>query len=268
MAPRRTIPHYRQQSSFNLIALIVAIGVNVMANIGTLNGATTGEISAQYPNLFTPAGITFSIWSVIYLALLGFAGYQLWLAFSKGHEAELDAFQVRMKGWFLLNCLGNACWLFAWHYRAITLSLFFMLIILYSLAAIHRNFQIAHPGAGRKEKLFIHLPFGLYFGWISIATLANLTAWTVALGFNGIPPVAWTLAMMMIGLLVALFMILRYNNIYFGLVNVWAFYGIVLKREAEGGRESAPIIAAATVVIALLALALILQILRKRGQPG
>ncbi len=71
--PAMSLPHYRQQTSFNLIALLVVIGVNVMANTATLNGLTTGDISNRYPNLFTPANVTFSIWSVIYLGLLGFA---------------------------------------------------------------------------------------------------------------------------------------------------------------------------------------------------
>ena len=268
MYTRRSIPHYRMQAAFNLIGLLVVISVNIMAGTGRLNGITTGEVSDQYPTLFAPAGITFSIWGLIYLALVGFTGYQLWLAFSRGHEAELDAFQQRMKGWFLLNCLGNASWLFAWHYGAITLSLFFMLVVLYSLAAIHRNFRIADPAASFREKLFIHFPFGIYFGWITIATLANFAAWTVAAGLQWAPPVPWTLGMMGLGVLAGLLMIFRYNNLYFGLVQLWAFYGIVLKREATGGRESAPIVAAATVIIALLAMALILQVLRKRRRAG
>ncbi|WP_343703152.1 hypothetical protein [Chitinophaga sp.] len=268
METRRSIPHYRQQASFNLIGLLVVLGVNVMANTGALNGRTTGEVSALYPNLFTPAGVTFSIWGVIYLGLLAFTSYQLWLAFSRGHLPELEAFHIRMKGWFLLNCLGNASWLFAWHYNAIWLSVLLMLFILYTLVIIHRNFRIAHPGAGLREKLFIHVPFGLYFGWISVATLANISAWVAAAGWNRISPVAWALAMMTIGTLVALFMIFRFNNVYFGLANLWAFYGIVLKREAEGGRESAPIVAAATIIIAVLALALLLQILRRRRPVG
>lgn len=265
METRRSIPHYRQQASFNLIGLLVVIGVNVMANTATLNGRTTGEIADLYPNLFVPAGITFSIWSVIYAGLCAFAGYQIWLAFTKGHEQELEAFQARMKGWFLLNCLGNACWLFAWHYDNIWLSVCFMLLVLYSLIMIHHRFRIAHPGAGLREKLFIHFPFGVYFGWISIATLANITVWLVSMGVPGIATVIWAVSMMCVGTLAALYMIFRYNNVAYGLVSVWAFYGIVLKREAVGGRESAPIVAAGTIVIAALALAIILQILRKRN---
>lgn len=268
METRRSIPHYRQQASFNLIGLLVVIVVNIMANTGALNGKKTGEISDQYPNLFTPAGITFSIWGLIYLGLLAFTGYQLWLAFSKGHETELEAFQLRMKGWFLLNCLGNASWLFAWHYNMMLLSVVLMLVILYSLVMIHRKFRIAHPGAGWREKLFIHVPFGIYLGWISIATIANITVLLVSLNWQGAGTVAWAGAMMGLGTLPALYVNFRYNNIYYTLVNIWAFYGIVLKTESTAGNGSAVIISAGTILIAVLALAIILQILRGRRAVG
>ncbi|RPD39683.1 tryptophan-rich sensory protein [Chitinophaga barathri] len=266
METRMSIPHYRQQTSFNLIALLVVIGVNVMANTATLNGRTTGEISKQYPNLFTPADITFSIWSIIYLGLLGFAGYQLWLSFTKGHEAELSAFIVRMKYWFLLNCLGNACWLFAWHYDQIWLSLLFMFMILFTLGKIHSNFRIAHPGAPLREKIFIHFPFGIYLGWISIATIANIFAFLVSVGWTGwgLSQVTWAVTGMIIGTLAALFMIFRHNNTSYVLVCIWAFYGIILKQEATLTRDSPPIIAAGTVIIAVLALSVLMQLLRKR----
>lgn len=266
METRMSIPHFRQQTSFNLIALLVTIGVNVMANTSTLNGLTTGEISKQYPNLFTPANVTFSVWSLIYLSLLAFAGYQLWLSFSKGHETELSAFIVRMKYWFLLNCLGNACWLFAWHYNLIWLSLLFMFLILFTLGKISANFRIAHPGAPLREKIFIHFPFGIYLGWISIATLANIFAFLASIGWSGwgVSQVAWTIVGMIIGTLAALFMIFRHNNLWYGLMCVWGFYGIILKREAELTRDAPPIIAAGTLVIAVLLLSVLMQLLRKR----
>ncbi len=266
METRMSLPHYRQQTSFNVIALLVVIGVNVMANTATLNGLTTGEISNRYPNLFTPANVTFSIWSVIYLGLLAFAGYQLWLSFSKGREAELSAFIARMKYWFLLNCLANACWLFAWHYEQIWLSLLFMFLLLFTLGKIHASFRIAHPGAPLREKIFIHFPFGIYLGWITIASIANIFAFLVSIGWSGwgFGQVAWVITGMIIGTLAALFMIFRHNNIWYGVAGIWGFYGIILKREAALTRDSAPIIAAGTLVIAVLVLSVLMQLLRKR----
>ena len=263
METRQSVGHYRQQAIFNILALLIVIGVNAMANLSQLNGKTTGQISDEYPNLFVPAGFTFSIWSIIYLGLLGFAAYQYRLAFFKGHAIELQAFMIRMKGWFLLSCLANACWLFAWHYNMIFLSLCFMLLLLFSLIMIHRKFRIGHPGAFKPEKVFIHFPFGIYLGWISIATIANLTALLVAWKIP-VPQVMWTIVMMGLGTLLAALMVFRYNNVYYGLVCIWAFYGIIVKRESIGGRECAPIVAMGTIVIAVLALSIIMQLVRKK----
>lgn len=260
------ISRHRQRVIFNVLALLIVIAVNALAGAGRLNYKSTGELSEKYPNLFVPAGITFSVWGLIYLALLGFTAYQLWLAFSKGHHLELEAFISRMRGWFLLNCLGNASWLFAWHYEMLPLSLLFMLVILFSLIMIHRNFRIAHSGASTREKLFIHFPFGIYLGWISIATIANITALLVSVQWQGfgISELTWTVAMMCVGTLLALWMILRFNNIYYGLVCIWAFYGIVLKREAAAGADSAIVVSTGTIIIAVLALTVLLQLLRRK----
>ncbi|GEP98619.1 hypothetical protein [Chitinophaga cymbidii] len=261
------IPRYRQRIIFNVVGLLIVIAVNVLSSTGRLNNKTAGELSEKYPNLFVPAGVTFSIWGLIYLALAGFAAYQLWLAFSRDHELELEAFVRRMRGWFLLNCLGNTCWLFAWHYEWLPLSMFFMLVIIVSLIMIHRNFRIAHSGASPREKLFIHFPFGVYFGWISIATIANVTVLLISLGIPGfgLSGLTWTVSMMCLGTVLALFMILRFNNIYYGLACIWAFYGIVLKQDAAAGTDPAIVVSTGTIVIAVLGLAVLLQLLRKKA---
>jgi uncharacterized protein (TIGR03382 family) len=143
-----------------------------------------------------------------------------------------------------------------------------MLVLLYSLVMIHRSFQIAHPGAGWREKLFIHFPFGLYLGWASMLTGVYLTVWLASLGWSGTPLMTWGGVLMGLATLLTLVMILRYNNTYFGLAAIWAFYGVVLNREAEGGRISAPFIAGGTAIIAVLALALLWQIVRRRRLQG
>jgi hypothetical protein len=261
------IPRYRQRIIFNVVGLLIVLAVNVLANSRKLNNTSIGELSAQYPNLFVPADVTFSIWGLIYLALLGSAAYQLWLAFTKGHQLELEAFVRRMQGWFLLNCLGNASWLFAWHYEKLPLTLVFMLMIIVSLVMIHKRFRIAHSGASPREKLFIHFPFGIYLGWISIATIANVTVFLVSVGLPGfgLSDLTWTVSMMCLGTVLALFMILRFNNIYYGLACIWAFYGVVLKRDASAGPDSEIVVSTGTIVIAVLGLAVLLQLLRKKA---
>lgn len=258
--------HYKNKSIFNTIGLIIVIVINMLAVLLPINGKSTGQLSDQYPNLFTPAGITFSIWSVIYLSLAAFIIYQLWLAFSGRHPEELKSFMTRMKGWWLMSCLTNTCWLLAWHYELVPLSVVLMLLLLFSLLAIHHNFNIGPSPAHLREKLFIQLPFSLYLGWISIATLANITALMVYYGWNGagISQVAWAVLMIATGTLLSLIMILRRNNITYALANIWAFYGIILKCEQAAVMEEAPVMHASVIAMGIIAIGISWQLYRRK----
>lgn len=257
---------YRQQSIFNLIGLIIVITVNALANILPINGKNTGELSNQYPNYFTPAGITFSIWSVIYLGLLLFVIYQLWLAFSRGHIEELHNFMTRMRGWFLLNCIGNTCWIFAWHYEQVYLSLGIMLVILLSLIVIHQRFSMYLPVRPWRERIFVHIPFSLYLGWIAVATIANTAALLVHIGWNGggLSQELWTIIMISVATLLTLLMIFRRNNIPYSLVSLWAFAGICIKRSESGTPADSDIIMTTTICMVLIGISIVLQLFRSR----
>ncbi|WP_295123692.1 hypothetical protein [uncultured Chitinophaga sp.] len=260
------LAQHRQRAAFNLIGLIVVIVVNALANILPINGKNTGELSNLYPNYFTPAGITFSIWSVIYFSLLLFAIYQLWLAFSRGHIEELHSFMTRMKGWFLLNCIGNTCWIFAWHYEQVPLSLGIMLVILISLIVIHERFRMFLPGVGRRERAFVHIPFSLYLGWIAVATIANTAALLVDIGWDGggVSPVTWTCIMIGIATLLTILMLFLRNNFPYALVSLWAFTGINLKRAAAEGVENENIIIVCSACMVIIVICVVIQLFRSR----
>ena len=118
----------------NLIAFVFMITMNYLANALPLNGKTTGQLSDQYPNLFTPAGITFSIWGVIYLLLLVFIILQLW-----GSQQKL----VSSMGWaFVASALFNGLWILAWHYERTGLSVLIMLGLLASLIFINQRLAL------------------------------------------------------------------------------------------------------------------------------
>ncbi|MBW8687606.1 hypothetical protein [Chitinophaga rhizophila] len=234
--------YYKNRAIFNTIGYIVVIVVNMLANLNVINNRNTGDISDKYDNLFVPAGVTFSIWGVIYLTLLGFIIYQLWLAFSKGHTEALGPFMERLRGWWLISCMANSCWLFAWHYELLAVSVLLMLTLLVCLLAIHLNFNIALPRAGtRIEKLFIHVPFSLYLGWICVATVANIAAFLVYLGWNGMS-VPGTIFLILLCTIGSTLLIIRRHNIIVGLVAIWALYGIIMKRQSIGGAAEMPII--------------------------
>lgn len=246
--------YYKNSAIFNTIGYIVMIIVNVMAGRGLLNNRSPSDISDRYDNLFVPAGITFSIWGVIYLSLLGFIIYQLRLAFSKEASPQLAPFMERLGGWWLISCMLNTCWLFAWHYELLPLSILLMLALLVCLLAINVNFNIAlpQPQVSRVERFFIHLPFSIYLGWICVATTANIAAFLVYLGWDGMS-IPGTIFLILLCTVATTLLIIRRHNIVVGLVAIWALYGIISKRLSTGSTSEIPIIYSCAAAIFLIA---------------
>lgn len=263
MTASHKTPYYKNSAIFNTIGYIMVIAVNVMASLNLLNGKSTADISDKYDSIFTPAGITFSIWGLIYLTLLGFIIYQLWLAFSGKHQQELEQFMERLRGWWLISCLANTCWLFSWHYELLPLSILLMLTLLVSLLAININFNIALQKVSWPEKLFIHLPFSLYLGWITVATVANVATLWVYIGWNNLD-IPWTIFLILICTVAAMLLVIKRKNIVVGLVAIWGLSGIIIKRQEEGGLAATPVTIACIVAIAGIIIAAFTQLLKKR----
>lgn len=243
------------------LAFLLVITLNALAIILPLNGKSTGQLSDQYPNLFTPAGLTFSIWSIIYLFLSGFLIFQAIVLFNTGHPSRK---KIILISWpYLVNCFANAGWIVAWHYEQVTLSVCIMLVILASLAVIHERLHLALPAKPVAEKLWLDFPFSIYFGWISIATIANITAFLVNIKWEtNINPSWWTVIMIGIGTLINVYMILFKNNIPFGLVGIWAFYGIIVKRQSAVIEHTSSIILSAQICISIILLSIVLQLFK------
>ncbi len=246
----------------NILAFILVLVFNTLAVVLPLNGKSTGQLSDQYPNLFTPAGLTFSIWSVIYLFLLGFIIFQCVVLFKKSHPSRAKILNI--SGPFVINCLANASWIVAWHYEQVAVSVVIMLVILFSLVTIHERLHLALPLKPPVEKFLIDVPFSLYLGWISIATIANITALLVDMHWNGagIAPYLWTVVLISIGTLLNMYLVNFKNNAAFGLVGIWAFIGIIIKRQSADGENSNHVIFCAQVAISLIAVSIILQIFK------
>ena len=165
---------------FNLITLIITVIINYLAALLPLGLGNTGEISDLYPNLFVPAGITFSIWAVIYLFLGIFVVYQFRDVF-KQEKVDMP-FLERISYLFIINSLANTIWILFWHYGLIYLSIIAMIVILLSLIWIYLRLEIGKTQVSSKEKWFVHIPFSIYLGWITVATIANVTAVLVSAG--------------------------------------------------------------------------------------
>jgi hypothetical protein len=203
------------------------IMVNALANILPINGITTGDISDSYPNLFAPAGITFSIWGLIYFLLAIYVIYQF---FPK--KKKVEALINKINLYFILSSFANTIWIFLWHYRLIGPSLLLMLLILYSLIKI--SALTNQKGLSMKDKFYVKVPFGVYFGWITIATIANITTLLVCLGWQNFifPDQIWTIIILFVGAIIASLTTIREKNLAYGLVPVWAYFGIYLKHSS------------------------------------
>jgi hypothetical protein len=188
----------------NILFFAGMVVMNYLANALPLNGKNTGELSDAFPNLFVPAGVTFSIWGIIYLLLLAFC-------------------IVQFSGVML-----NALWIVCWHYGKIPLSVIVMLGLLATL--IYVNLQMKGLPAG-----IIKASFGIYLGWICIATIASVTTLLVHTNWNslGISAEIWTIVMIIIGAFITALAITRFNNYFIGLSVVWAFIGIIIKRHGD-----------------------------------
>ena len=220
--------------------------LNVLSNALPINGQTMPEISAKYPSLLTPAGFTFSIWGLIYLALLVFV---VWQALPAQRE---DARVAAISGYFKLNCLLNALWIVVWHYDLVVVALVVMLAILATLVLIYRALVSTIADASWVEHFVLYLPFSLYTGWITLATIANASVVQTAYGLDdaGLGAVQWTLLKLAAAGAIGATMILRLRDAPFALVIAWGAYGISAMQTAT------PAVAGAALSLSLLMLIL------------
>ncbi len=245
----------------NITGIIATITVNALANILPINGRMTGELSDLYPNLFVPAGLTFAIWGVIYLLMVVFAADQA----SRIFRPTGDRATGIIGGWFILSCLANIGWIFAWHYEQVFLSLVAMVVLLVSLLTIYVRLGIGRSRVDGREVWTTHLLMSLYLGWISVATIANVTAWLVDIGWDrfGLGEVFWTSAVVIVGAGLALAMLFDRKDVGYALVVIWAFAGIVIKR-LDVGNPPPALMGTLWVSIAAIAIGVVAVLWRRR----
>ncbi len=240
-----------------LVATVATIAVNAAANIVPINGYNTGELSALYPTGFTPAGYVFGIWGLIYLALIGFS---LWHAFA-GPVAQRRAHGVAWP--FVVSCIANSAWIFCWHYRQISASFAMMLLLLASLAVIYLRLQRA-SATGTTERLAVDLPFSLYFGWVTTATIANLGNLLHDLSWYplGLAMDEWALVSLVLAVAVYATMLALTLDIVYAAVFIWAAIGIVQQTVDVSAPVQVAAGGGAAVVGALMVLSLVRRVMR------
>jgi benzodiazapine receptor len=231
----------------NVAAVVATLVVNGLANALPLNGLTTGEISDRFDVYFVPAGYVFSIWGLIYLALSAFAVYQVLPA--QGGNPRL----ARIGCLFAGSCAANVAWLFLWHYELFAWTMVAMIALLLLLITIYLRLGVGREDVPAGEKWLVQVPFSIYLGWITVATIANATSLLDYLGWGGwgIDPEVWTVIMLVAASAIALAMALTRRDVAYLLVLVWAFAGIGVKH------SGAPIVATAAWAAAVFAALLV-----------
>lgn len=253
----------------NLSFFIFMICINALANILPLGHGNTGMISNNYPNLFTPAPITFSIWGVIYILVTIFIIYQLGL-FSNSNLANN---MVELIGpWFIISCIMNIGWLFSWHYEFIWLSMIFMLGLLFSLIIIVTRFSptVYERKVGLSSTSFLvklcFYTFDLYLGWITAATIANASVLLVKIKWNRftLSEQFWTIVMLIVAAVIGVIFVVYPRRYMSAIALIWAFCGIMIKHVSQSGyRGNYPsIITVSTICIIAVVSAIIIQLIQ------
>lgn len=232
-------------SLIHSIALIAVLTANALANILPINGLTTGEVSALYPSLFTPAGITFSIWSVIYLLLLAFVLWQ-WVRLRDTRTQEIYR---QVSPYFILSSVFNISWILAWHFLYVWMSVIIMLAFLVTLTLAFLKLQQASLST-HSDRFFISLPLTTYLAWICVATIANIATALVSMNLSSymLAPETWTVIMMAVAFLLAIYITVTYKKPAFAAVVTWALAGIWM-RSLNGDSQLIYITAASLTIL-------------------
>ncbi len=252
------------------VTYLLMVAVNVLASTLPINGVQTGDVADSYPNLFTPAGVTFSIWGVIYLLLALHVLYQLGLFQASDGDRDHQALLNKVGLYFSISSLANTAWVFAWHYDRIAVAAVLITVILVCLIAITRTVLAANPTT--RDRLFVGLPFSVYFGWSTVATVANITVLLDSLGWDGfgLAESTWAVIIILVAMAIGTATMLRNRDVAYGLVLIWAYIGILIKHTSDdgfAGKYSTVIgTVIACLVVFLAAEALIL--VRRRRSPA
>jgi hypothetical protein len=225
-----------------VVILLATIVINILADALPINGLNTGKISDSFHVLFVPAGYVFAIWGLIYIGLLAYAVYQ-------ALPAQKDNPRLQATGWWVvLGGFANSAWIFLWHYQLFIGTLVAMLVLLASLIVVYLRLGIGQMKTSTGETWAVRIPFSVYLGWITVATVANVTDVLDYLKWNafGLSAQTWFLVVLAAVLAISTLMSLTRRDVAYNLVILWALGGISYKFSSE------PLIWIASLTTALL----------------
>lgn len=232
-----------------VVTIVGLVVMNTLSNTGTFGGQTNGDVSAKYPTLITPAGYAFSIWGLIFLGLLIFAVYQ-------ALPAQATNRRFRAAGpWIILNAVCNAVWSPIFNQEWIGVALLVILLMFFSLLMVVEKLEInprldIPDSASTQETWLARIPFLLYFGWLTVATILNIAVYLKASNFplSGLSESTWADGVLIVGLVVGTYLFNRYRSVAYILVFAWAYAAIAVKHQPN---QDIPIVAGAGAVAAV-----------------
>ncbi len=211
-----------------VVTILATLVVNALADILPINGLNTAAISDRFQVYFVPAGYVFSIWGLIYLGLIAFAIFQ-------ALPAQRQNARLRRTAWWInLGGLANMAWIFLWHYERFVLTVAAMLVLLATLIITYLRLEVGRSKVSAAETWMARLPFSIYLGWITVATVANISEVLDYLKWNtfGIAPEIWMGIILGVVLVIALLMNFSRHDVAYTLVILWALAGIGVKQAA------------------------------------
>lgn len=234
-----------------LVAIAATMAVNAAANALPINNLTTGDIANRFDVFFLPAPYVFGIWGLIYLGLVLYGIYQVLPP--QRNNARLAAIDVP----FLISCAANIAWILVWHYEQFVVSILAMLVLLGALITLYLRLRSRPGRVPRAEFWTVCVPFSIYLGWITVATVANVTAVLDYVGWTGwgISPEAWFVIVSVVALAIALAVIWRRRDVAYGLVIPWAFAGIYARYPDAGIVSLTSLAVAAVALVAVVVIA-------------
>lgn len=247
----------------NFIFFIIAFSVSNLSQLKLFGGQTNADVSAKYETVFTPAGVTFAIWGVIYLSLFAFTIYHLISARKDDVQAEASQAVLKIGNLFILNNIATTFWVFAFTYEYIFLSMVLIIIQLITLLMIFIELNLWDVHKSFKNKLFTQFPLSIYFAWLCVANVANISVFLVSVGWSGwgISESTWAIILISIVTLISLFIVGVKRNIFFGMVVLWAFYGIILKREGIDAHQFEMVISFCEYGMMFIAITMIMALI-------
>lgn len=210
-----------------ILVIIATIGVivfNFLAGTGYLGGIDPGAISDKYPTRITPAGYAFAIWSLIYTGLFAFGIYQ----FLPKNEQRFRSVRTI----YIASCAANCAWLYFWHHEMILLCLATISVLLATLAFINIKLQTVESYG---DHWLAKAPFGLYFGWVTVATILNATIALVYLNvrFSDAATTYSGAALLLIAAILGVIVRWKMRNYFYPLAVAWALTAIAVKQSGQ-----------------------------------